>query len=455
MHSNKILLSISAAAINAVILFSCASLPEEISDRGIFEKEITVKSGIEKKDVKNISVKFFLTEHFIFDESGHELFYNLQHNAYYDYKRQSKYDDAGNQIYYSDGSLTWEKKYNDRNALIYYSDSQEKMNEWDDAGNEIHYKERDFEYTSEFDASNNEIKRTYNDGDVSTFEYDEKNRLIRETITGGMNMDEYYEYNDNSDETHYVCYDYDEFSIEETWTTYLAKQKPLLEKTEYRYYTDETFKQIDYVDSSSTTYEYDKSQRLIHSYYDSDWTKSRDQRFEYDKDGLCSTYINGELTDIKDKNGTLRYQRHSNGSQIWYDEKGRLIKTDGKEHDPNIYCEYEYDKNGNCIKKIYETLTKEYVYDKKNVLLKEAGYSDGELLNCTEYEYKYDSNGYCTYKKETRTEGNSDRIFITEYFYINEYSYYSRKQIKECFRYESMKHNYYIEGNTFHEQSWW
>lgn len=135
---------------------------------------------------------------------------NLKHYQSYYTKRESKYDNDGNQIFYSDDLITWTKKFNDKNELIYYSDSKDQMKEWDDDGNLIHFKDGDFEYTSEFDKSNNEIKRLYADSAVSTFEYNENNKLIHESFRGDWGSDEFYEYNENSDVVHYTCYDYDD-----------------------------------------------------------------------------------------------------------------------------------------------------------------------------------------------------------------------------------------------------
>jgi hypothetical protein len=71
MHSAERLFLRLSVIFFAFILFSCASLPEEISDKEYFEKELTVKSGIDNKDVKNARVNFWNYEHYIFDENGH------------------------------------------------------------------------------------------------------------------------------------------------------------------------------------------------------------------------------------------------------------------------------------------------------------------------------------------------------------------------------------------------
>lgn len=155
-------------------------------------------------------------------------------------------------------------------------------------------------------------------------------------------------------------------------------------------------------------------------------------------------YVNGELKKITDKNGTLRYEINSSGSQNWYDEKCRLIKHDD--------VEYEYDNRGNCIKKINEKQITEFLYDKNNHLVKKQISSDGKILNLT--EYLYDSNGYCYYEKETDYKYDG-KIKIKESFYINEYSYFNKNKIKECYRYRTQSYHYYLDGNTFHEEGWW
>ncbi len=72
------------------------------------------------------------------------------------------------------------------------------------------------------------------------------------------------------------------------------------------------------------TSEFDKSNNEIKRLY----ADSADSTFEYNENEFCSMYVNGELKKITDKNGTLRYEINSSGSQNWYDEKCRLIKHD-------------------------------------------------------------------------------------------------------------------------------
>lgn len=136
-----------------------------------------------------------------------------------------------------------------------------------------------------------------------------------------------------------------------------------------------------------------------------------DTTYTYDGTKIATKHVREEefATSITDGSYV-----HENNYKYIYDEKGLLIKKEDVDRTAHYGCFYgerfEYDSNGNCIKKIKcfdgaEETDYEYRYDDDGRLIKEIEVFDDVNLtmdyNQSETEYTYDDNGTLICSKKT------------------------------------------------------
>lgn len=157
-----------------------------------------------------------------------------------------------------------------------------------------------------------------------------------------------------------------------------------------------------------------------------DVTESADAaeiKYEYDKNGkkIKVSYFDAQNIKIAEK----AYE---------YDSNGRCIKCDVFTIDSGEFAfdfgfTYEYDSNGN-ISKITDDkgTTEEYLYNEKNLCIKETVRSDGELFDETDFYYDDSDNLIRTdsiSKDNCKYEFDSNNRLIKETYdwYVVEYEY--------------------------------
>ena len=192
-----------------------------------------------------------------------------------------------------------------------------------------------------YDNNGNKIKTEYPNHIIITYEYDNCNRLIQETIYKNNEIIEYYKYT--------------------------------LGKNGERLKIEET-KQI-------KTYTYDNLNRLTsESILDKEENITTTTRYTYD--GLSN-----RLTKTTEE-GTTTYS-YNELNQLLSERKGNEVIT------------YEYDLNGNLIqKKERETIT-DYVYNQKNQLI-QVTIQKGNDVTVESYRYDYEGNRISKTTNETR-----------------------------------------------------
>ncbi len=155
------------------------------------------------------------------------------------------------------------------------------------------------------------------------------------------------------------------------------KEGELIEEYRYEYDPDGNRVKIERITSleqSSSSYVYDKLNRIINVKYSNDYFES----YTYDE-------LGNRLSKIT-PNGTINYE---------YDVENRLIKAGD--------TRFDYDRAGNLIKKISPEKTAEYIYDADNLL---TSYIDNS--NRIEFEYDGDGNRTAKIVNGVRTEYIND-----------------------------------------------
>jgi YD repeat-containing protein len=295
----------------------------------------------------------------------------------------------------------------------------------------------------QYDKYGNKIKETIkeNNHNFTIKEYDSKGNIIKIIIDGSHYQDypyiENYEYDKNgnllkkttSNET-YEIYEYDKNGN-------IIKQ--------------ETKK----IDGSISIIVYDKNGNILEE-------KTQDKYNVYD---TITTYIydnDGYLIEKRFRN----WNNKVSSDTYEYDENGNLLKK-------TISNEtFEYDKNGNMIKKIvkcYETINVyNYTYDFENMRVKRESYTedlDGNIENKKIYSYELKIKVVKLIKEEFNTHKDiikrieklnigTDKITEWVYKYDENGNKIFEKMIEDRYIYQKIYYdytsNYNIETNDFY-----
>lgn len=177
----------------------------------------------------------------------------------------------------------------------------------------------------------------------------------------------------------------------------------------------------------------DENERVLEKYsYDNSGNCVYEYQVYYDDEGY-KLYENTIRKTYDERNNCIYENKvcYSNGTETTeevkntFDENNLCIRTSEKtkysDRTTNSYYNYEYDKNGNCIKQTYSTSHSTdtyiilYFYDENgNRKLTDGENSGGEEFSIS---YEYDREGNCTKKIETTHHEKGIEENIYEYFY--------------------------------------
>lgn len=324
---------------------------------------------------------------------------------------------------------------------------------------------------SGYDANSNLVSETSAAGIVTTYSYDEENRMISCTIddqegvedepdlsveyvstaaasqimtitdANGNKKTETQNWNGQVTETSDISKNADEAAITVS-TEYDDRGRKVKVS-----YSDNSFIEYEYegdteniskasayksdsVLESETTYTYDVSDRMLSAAVSKDGTNVSRTLYTYDAEGK-------KLTE------TVSYGLGSEETTAYtYDEEGRLVRTDYPEGSELEAVTYTYDTWGNLLTVSHDGKTVcEYTYDGLGQLVsmkeyKEPGESAYILRN-----YSYDSYGRCT---SIRYLDNGSEESVLESF---EYTYNQDGMILTC----NHINNLPAEGNRINE----
>lgn len=184
-----------------------------------------------------------------------------------------------------------------------------------------------------YDANGNVISTTNEEGDVTEYEYDELNRLIKgiQHVAGDDIVTEYtYDSHDNltivlDAKGHTTTYDYDDFK------EVLSTTSPDTGTNTFVYDKGGNLKQKTDAKVVPITYSYDAMNRLTRINFPND----PDIYYSYDSGSV--SYGKGRLTGMNDASGTYTYH---------YNELGRFKKEEKTIYGIPYSTEYGYDDSG-------------------------------------------------------------------------------------------------------------
>ncbi len=295
-------------------------------------------------------------------------------------------------------------QYNHQNQMITMTDPLEQttQNTYDMVGNLIKQTDRNgniitYQYNGQGkllnkkvtkDGQTKQITYTYDklgnrksmtdETGTTTYSYDDLNRLKTENAPNNITKE--YTYDAVSNRLAYTLKQNGTVkqNISYTYDT-LNRQKQVKEngttKATYTYDTNGNRQTLTYDNSNSTTYTYNDANRLTNITNKKGTTKQTEYNYTY--------YLNGNQASKTDNNGTTTYQ---------YDGLGRLTAVT----EPNsITTTYTFDDNSNRkTKTTTEGTTIAYTYDKNNRLLTETKVIEGTTENEIAVTlYEYDNNG--------------------------------------------------------------
>ncbi len=213
---------------------------------------------------------------------------------------------------------------------------------------------------------------------TTTYSYDDLSRLKTENAPNNITKE--YTYDAVSNRLAYTLKQNGtaKQNISYTYDT-LNRQKQVKEngttKATYTYDTNGNRQSLTYDNSNSTTYTYNDANRLTNITNKKGTTKQTEYNYTY--------YLDGNQASKTDNNGTTTYQ---------YDGLGRLTAVT----EPNsITTTYTFDDNSNRkTKTTTEGTAIAYTYDKNNRLLTETKVIEGTTENEIAVTlYEYDNNG--------------------------------------------------------------
>mgnify|MGYP004612278433 CR=1 FL=1 len=314
-------------------------------------------------------------------------------------KKSYEYDINGNRIKYEDELGNYTKyRYDDNNRLLEVlktnSDDTAKIKYTRDAAGRICAKEdvlgNGISY--EYAANGQLIRKVDRNGHVFIYSYDTNNRLSE------------IKFDDND----FIRYTYDAAGnvagIENSDGILKFERNP-----------EGNITSVSTPKGQSTRYEYTDAQQLKTMIYPNGFKVD----YEYDRQQRVS--------EVKDRNASYRYEYNNLGKVskcssgkvdilYGYNNAGRISAIEYKLMDkPVSSCEYEYDNNGNILRKCCRNFEKEdsvsdykYTYDSNGQL--KSTYHNGSLIRT----FAYDDNG-------NRTELNDNgKKTIYKYNDINQ-----------------------------------
>lgn len=232
-----------------------------------------------------------------------------------------------------------------------------------------------------------QIKRTvtYEEGNtrVSTYDFDENGRLIREEHDSGYT--EEYEY-----DSHGNCI--------RNWWTYADSEEVRETTTAYTY--DEAGK----ITFSVNSHSYSDTQTQIHYYYYPNGNVMMQMEISNRGDVNFGFYPNNPKDTMAWSYGSSAGSMLDWEYTVEADANGyftKIIRTDTQTGESQT-ATMEYDQNGNLVKHTnFYGDTKQWEYDSQNRLVKYT--RNGDVT-----EYEYDDQGRLVSQKKTTEDGESD-----------------------------------------------
>ena len=294
--------------------------------------------------------------------------------------KQYEYDKDGHILRYLDVSRMWEYEYDSVGNLSRVSDWHYDDDEWREADRRL-AEQTEFAYDSAGRLLGWMAREYGDDGNLD--------RYVVYTDFGQQSWEMWYLFDSDGNVDEQVRHEYDEMGNETLWVQYDAEGKLNLfegyECDTYISYYPYTRSENTYDDSGNlikiTTYGYEsnKGTTYIKYTYDDDGHLIKLEKADGDP-------IVGERTD-----------------EYTYNDKGYLVSSFSTDNTGSYGTEYEYDDNGNCIKKLYRhyerdeasnvieygtSVAQENQYDERNRLVR-VYYS----YNDTTYDYTYETIG--------------------------------------------------------------
>lgn len=144
-------------------------------------------------------------------------------------------------------------------------------------------------------------------------------------------------------------------------------------------------------------------------------------------------------------------------SDFVFNEDGLIIQQTDTSNNSSVHWAYEYDNNGNLIKKRTELGTvgyqqTDYIYDENNLLIKECVTSDLPGVKTYEKEYNNSVDEYGRILQYKATSTDSDNTYVQVYAYDNGGGISSIKESIEGYSYYfTTNYRYDVYGNKVRE----